>query len=191
MWAIPGAERCQHDWSAVRKEEDIWNSQSARVLEPWTTASGPGGPTQKMELTFSPCVTGACEPSMQCLLRNQAFSVMEAEIFSPEVLEKSCSIIYSMTFNGCILCSGHSLCKPCDILFQCVVQALDLRSHQILGFWLMLLWKHQKQGESDQEWEGQGLRPSCWGCHSCFTRMDKHCWWTQQPGRSVRASWRS
>lgn len=109
-----------------------------------------------------------------------------------------CKIHYQENFPlkpFSILChpfpSHRSLCKPCHILFQCVVQALDLKPHQILGFQLMLLWKHQKQGESDLEWEGQGLRCSCWGCHSCFTRIDKHCWWTQQPGRSVGASHRS
>lgn len=62
-----------------------------------------------MQLTFSPSVTGACEPSMQHLLRNEALRLMEAAIFSPEVLEKPCLITYPMTLIWCILYSCHSL----------------------------------------------------------------------------------
>ncbi|XP_055267880.1 carcinoembryonic antigen-related cell adhesion molecule 20 isoform X2 [Moschus berezovskii] len=81
----------------------------------------------------------ACESRTQRLLPNQPSHLMEAEILSPEILKKSCSIIYSMMFITYTLYSSHSLCKPCDILFRCLFQALDPISHQILSFGLMFL----------------------------------------------------
>lgn len=60
---------------------------------------------------------------------------MEAEILSPEILKKSRSIIYSMMFITYTLYSSHSLCKPCDILFRRLFQALDPSSQPNLKLW--------------------------------------------------------
>lgn len=81
-------------------------------------ARRPGRPTQKTELTFSLCVTGACESRTQHLLPDHPLSLTEADILSPEILEEeSRSIMCSMKFTRCLFYPSHSLCRLRDILF--------------------------------------------------------------------------